>query len=275
MVTHEFAMQTLIRFLLQHGYSVLFIWVVLEQGGLPIPSIPLLLAAGALAGAHRMSLAIAFVIPVLAATIGDIGWFEFGRRRGGKVLNLICRISLEPDSCARRTEDIYARYGAKSLLFAKFVPGLATVAPPLAGVFGMRWPRFLSFDLLGSAIWSATLVGLGYAFSSELELVANYVLRLGEALVVVLAGGLAAYVIRKYYERQKFLRDLRIARISPEELKAMLDAGEQMQIVDLRHSMEFEAESLTIPGALRMDPDELEARQKEISRDRDVILYCT
>lgn len=268
-------MQALIRFLLHHGYSVLFFWILLEQAGLPNPSIPLLLAAGALAGTHRMNLAIAIVIPALGAIIADLGWFEFGRRRGGKVLNLICRISLEPDSCARRTHDMYARHGARSLLFAKFIPGLATVAPPLAGVFGMRWSRFLSFDLFGSAIWSGSLVGIGYAFSSELELVAGYILRLGEVLVVILVGGLAAYIIRKYYERQKFLRDLRIARITPEELKALLDTGEQIQIVDLRHSIEFEAEPLTIPGALRMDPDQLEEQQKEIQRDRDVILYCT
>lgn len=268
-------MQTLIRFLLQHGYSLLFAWVLLEQGGLPMPSIPLLLAAGALAGAHRMNLAIAFLIPVVAGSIGDICWYEFGRRRGGKVLNLICRISLEPDSCARRTEDMYARHGAKSLLFSKFIPGLSTVAPPLAGVFRMKWLRFLWYDLLGSAIWSGTLVGLGFVFSSELEGVAHYVSRLGEALVVLLVGGLAAYVLFKYCERQKFLRSLRIARISPEELKAKLDAGEQIQIVDLRHSVEFEAEPLTIPGALRMNPNELERRQKEILRDRDVVLYCT
>lgn len=268
-------MQALIRFLLHHGYSFLFIWVLLEQTGLPIPSIPLLLAAGGLAGAHRMNLAIAIAIPALAAIIADLGWFELGRRRGGKVLNLICRISLEPDSCARRTHDMYARHGARSLLFAKFIPGLATVAPPLAGVFGMRWSRFLSFDFLGSAIWSGSLVGIGYVFSSELELVAGYILRLGEVLVVLLVGGLAAYIIRKYYDRQKFLRDLRVARITPEELKAMLDTGEQIQILDLRHSIEFEAEPLTIPGALRMDPDQLEEQQKEIQRDRDVILYCT
>src|SRR5579864_1192987 len=263
-------MHALIRFLLHHGYSVLFVWVLLEQGGLPIPSIPLLLAAGALAGTGHMSLALAFLLPVVAATIGDIGWYEFGRRRGGKVLNLICRISLEPDSCARRTEDVYARYGAKSLLFAKFVPGLATVAPPLAGVFGMRWPRFLLYDLLGSAIWSGLLVGLGYVFSTQLEEITNYILRLGELLIVLLVGGLAAYILRKYYQRQKFLRALRVARITPEELKAKLDAGEQVQIVDLRHSIEFEAEPLTLPGALRLDPKELEARQQEIPRDRDV-----
>jgi membrane protein DedA with SNARE-associated domain len=268
-------MQALIRFLLHHGYSVLFAWVLLEQGGLPIPSIPLLLAAGALAGAGHMSVALAFLIPVVAATIGDICWYEFGRRRGGKVLNLICRISLEPDSCARRTEEMYARFGAKSLLFAKFVPGLATVAPPLAGVFGMRWSRFLFHDVLGGAIWSGALVGLGYTFSAQLEEIANYALRLGELLVILLVGGLAAYILRKYYERQKFLRFLRVARITPEELKAMLDTGEQIQIVDLRHSLEFEAEPLTIPGALRMDPKELEARQTEIPRDRDIVLYCT
>lgn len=268
-------MQPLIRFLLHHGYSVLFIWVLLEQGGLPIPSIPLLLAAGALAGAGKMSLPLAILLPVVAGTIADTWWFEFGRRRGVKVLNLICRISLEPDSCARRTQDLYARFGAKSLLFAKFIPGLAMVAPPLAGVFRMRWPRFLMNDFLGSAIWSGALVGLGYAFSAELERIANYVLRLGELLIVILVVGLAGYISHKYYERRKFLRNLRIARIFPEELKAMLDAGEQIQIVDLRHSMEFEAEPLTIPGALRMDPSELEVRQKEILRDRDVILYCT
>jgi membrane protein DedA with SNARE-associated domain len=268
-------MQALFRFLLHHGYLVLFVWVLLEQGGLPIPSIPLLLAAGALAGAGHMSVVLAFLIPLVAATIGDICWYEFGRRRGGKVLNLICRISLEPDSCARRTEDIYVRFGAKSLLFAKFVPGLATVAPPLAGVFRMRWSRFLFYDVLGGAIWSGALVGLGYTFSAQLEEIANYALRLGELLVILLVGGLAAYILRKYYERQKFLHVLRVARITPEELKAMLDAGEQIQIVDLRHSLEFEAEPLTIPGALRMDPKELEARQTEIPRDRDIVLYCT
>ena len=169
----------------------------------------------------------------------------------------------------------YARHGAKSLLFAKFVPGLATVAPPLAGVFRMRWPRFLAFDLLGSATWSGALVGLGFVFSSQLEQVANYLVQMGEILIVLLAGGLASYIAYKYYERRKFLRSLRVARITPEELKSLLDAGEKIQIVGLRHSVEFEAEPLAIPGALRLDPSELEAREGEILRDRDVILYCT
>ncbi|MGH9710481.1 MAG: VTT domain-containing protein [Candidatus Acidiferrales bacterium] len=268
-------MQTLIAFLIAHGYVVLFVWVLLEQGGLPIPSIPLLLAAGALAGAGKLNLALCLFLPVIASVISDTCWYAIGKWRGGSVLNLICRISIEPDSCARRTEDLYARLGAKSLLIAKFVPGLSSVAPPLAGIFHMRLPRFLIYDVLGGLLWSATFIGLGFVFSSELEQVALYALRLGEMLVFLLVSALAAYILYKYTQRRRFLRDLRIARITPEELKRMIDEGENIQIVDLRHSVEFEADPLTIPGALRLDPKEIEQRQQEIPRDRDVVLYCT
>jgi len=268
-------MPALIAFLVGHGYVVLFVWVLLEQGGLPLPSIPLLLAAGALAGAGKLNLALCLGLPVVASMTSDICWYEIGKRRGGSVLNWICRVSLEPDSCARRTEDLYARLGAKSLLVAKFVPGLSSVAPPLAGIFRMRLSRFLMYDALGDLLWSGTFIGLGFAFSSELERVAKYALRLGEMLVFLLLTALAAYILYKYIQRRRFLRNLRIARITPEELKRMLDAGEAIQIVDLRHSVEFEADPLTIPGALRLDPKEIEQRQQEIQRDRDVVLYCT
>lgn len=268
-------MQTLLHFLVRHGYAVLFAWVLLEQGGLPLPSIPLLLAAGALAGAHDFSLALALLLPVVAATISDFGWYQIGRRRGGRVLNLICRISLEPDSCARRTEDLYQTYGAKSLLLAKFVPGLTTVAPPLAGVFRMRPSKFIAYDVAGSLLWSTSVTGLGYIFSNQLEEVARYGLRFGEFVLVLLIGGLGAYLAYKYEQRQKFLRKLRVARISPEELKAKLERGENIQIVDLRNALAFEAEPITIPGALHFDPKELAERHGEVPRDRDVVLYCT
>lgn len=268
-------MQTLIGFLVAHGYLVLFVWVLIEQAGLPIPSIPLLLAAGALAGAGRMNLALCLVVPVVASTISDFCWYEIGKRRGGSVLNWICRISIEPDSCARRTEDLYARLGAKSLLVAKFIPGLSSVAPPLAGIFHMRLSRFLIYDMCGVLLWAGTFVGLGFAFSSELERVAQYAMRLGEMLIFLLVSALVAYILYKYRQRRRFLLDLRVARITPEELKRMLDAGENIQIVDLRHEVEFEADPLTIPGALRLDPKDIEQRQQEILRDRDVVLYCT
>lgn len=264
-----------VQFLVRQGYTVLFVWVLVEQIGLPLPAIPLLLAAGALAGAGRLNIALAIGVAVLAALLSDIVWYQVGRHRGSRVLQLLCRISLEPDSCVRRTEDVFARHGAGSLLVAKFIPGLNTAAPPLAGIFRMRLSRFLLFDSLGALLWAGAFVGLGYLFSQQLERVAASALRLGTSLVGILVGSLAAYIIWKYVQRQRFLRQLRIARISPEELKRKLDAGEDVVIVDLRHSLDFQAEPRTIPGALRLPVEELEQRHHEIPSNRDIVLYCT
>ncbi len=263
-----------IQFLIRYGYAVLFVWVLAEQMGVPIPAMPLLLAAGALAGLHQFSLVLAIGVAVAASLLSDTLWYEIGRLRGGRVLGLLCRISLEPDSCVRRTENVFARHGARPLLVAKFVPGLNTVAPPLAAIIGMRRSRFLLFDSLGALVWAGTFVGLGYVFSGQLEQVAAYALRFGTSLGVVLGGGLAAYIGWKYVERQRFLRRLRIARITPEELKERLDAGEDLVVVDLRHSLDFEAEPYTIPGALHMRTEELDRRHHEIPRDREIVLYC-
>ncbi|HKS97347.1 MAG TPA: VTT domain-containing protein [Terriglobia bacterium] len=268
-------MSETIRFLLRHGYSVVFVWVFAEQVGLPIPSAPILLGAGALAGQHHLSLAEALTLAVLASLASDLIWYELGRRRGHAVLNLICRISLEPDSCVRRTEDLFTRNGARSLLFAKFVPGLGTVAPPLAGLFRMRPSRFILWDVGGSLAWAGAFLGTGYIFSSQLERVAQYSLRLGSGLVVLLVAGLAGYLTRKYIQRRRFLRSLRIARITPEELKQKLEAGEPLVVVDLRNSTEFDAADGKLPGALHLDPREIEQHHDEIPRDRDVVLYCT
>ena len=268
-------MNETIGFLLRHGYSVLFAWVFVEQMGLPLPSAPLLLAAGALAGAGRLNLFWTVALAAVAALVSDVLWYEAGRRRGVKVLQFLCRISLEPESCVRRTEDVFARHGARSLLVAKFVPGLNTAAPPLAGIFRMRLSRFLLFDSLGTVLWVSVFIGLGYLFSDQLERVADYALTLGKWLLVILLAALGGYVLWKYIHRQRFLRELRIARITPEELKAKLDAGEDVVIVDLRHAMDFEAEPETIPGAFRLEASELGAMHEHIPRDRDVVLYCT
>jgi len=268
-------MNETLGFLLRHGYSVLFAWVLVEQLGLPVPSVPLLLAAGALAGRGRLSLSLVAGLPIVAALMSDALWYQLGRRRGVKVLQFLCRISLEPDSCVRRTENVFARHGARSLVVAKFVPGLNTAAPPLAGVFRMRLSRFLFFDALGVMVWVGAFVGLGYVFSDQLERVADHALRLGTGLLVLLLVALAGYIGWKYLHRRRFLRELRIARITPEELKRKLDAGEDVVVVDLRHSYDFEAEPGTIPGAYRMEASELDQMSEQIPRDRDVVLYCT
>jgi len=263
------------RFLIRHGYAVLFVWVAVEQIGFPLPATPLLLAAGALAGAGRLNFVLVIGTAVLASLISDMAWYEIGRRKGMKVLSLPCRMSLEPDSCIRRTEDVFARHGARSLLVAKFIPGLTTAAPPVAGIFRMRRSRFLLFDGVGAALWAGVFAGLGLLFSDQLEWLAGQVARLGTWLAAILVGGLAAYLLWKYVHRQRFLRRLRMARITADELKRKLDAGEEVMIVDLRHSLDFEAEPHVIPGALRLSAEDLDGRHHEIPRDRDVILYCT
>jgi membrane protein DedA with SNARE-associated domain len=264
-----------IQFLIQHGYTLLFAWVLVEQLGLPIPAVPLLLAAGALAGSGRMDLALAVSLALTAVILADVFWYCLGRYRGGRVLKVLCRISFEPDSCVRRTENVFIRHGAHSLLIAKFVPGLNTAAPSLAGIFRMPVPRFMLFDSLGGLFWVATFTGLGFFFSNQLEQIAAYSLRWGGWLVVVLVGSLATYILGKYIQRQRFLHRLRIARISPKELMEKVTAGDEVLIVDLRQPLDVEAVPYVIPGALRMAVEELEKRHQEIPRDRDIVLYCS
>ena len=274
-VVHSFSdlsLEQAADFLIRHGYAVLFGWVLLEQLGLPIPAAPLLIAAGALARAGRMNLTFAVTLAFIALILADLFWYSLGRYRGGRILKLLCRITLEPDSCVRRTENLFIRHGARSLLIAKFIPGLNTAAPSLAGIFRMPLRRFLIFDGLGGSLWVVTVTSLGLIFGDQLEQIA---LRWGGWLVAVLAGGLAAYVLWKFIQRRRFLRRLRIARITPKELMDKLTAGEIISIVDLRQPMDIEAFPQMIPGALRIAMEEIEERHAEIPRDRDVVLYCS
>jgi membrane protein DedA with SNARE-associated domain len=266
--------QTL-AFLVRHGYVVVLGWVFVEQLGLPVPSVPLLLAAGALAGTHRMNFFAALAAAMFAAVCADFLWYQLGRVKGISILHLLCKISLEPDSCVRRTEGIFSRQGSRSLIFAKFLPGLGTVAPPLAGVFHMRLGRFMMFDCLGSFLWAGTFLGAGYIFSGQIEVVAQHLAYLGGRLGLLLVMAFALYIAYKFIARRHFIRQLRIARITVDDLKAKIDRGEQLVIVDLRHSMDFEADPETIPGAFRMDAAELQEKNDRLPRDRDVILYCT
>ena len=270
--SRDLSLEQAADFLIRHGYAVLFGWVLLEQLGLPIPAAPLLIAAGALARTGKMNLTFAVTLAFIAVILADLFWYSLGRYRGGRILKLLCRISLEPDSCVRRTENLFVRHGVRSLLVAKFIPGLNTAAPSLAGVFRMPVRRFLIFDSLGGFLWVVTVTSLGLILGDQLERIA---LRWGGWLVAVLAGSLAAYVLWKFIQRRRFLRRLRIARITPQELMDKLTAGETVSIVDLRQPMDIEAFPQMIPGALRIAMEEIEERHGEIPRDRDVVLYCS
>ncbi|MGI9102695.1 MAG: VTT domain-containing protein [Terriglobales bacterium] len=268
-------MRETIDFLLQHGYVLVFGWVLAEQLGLPIPSLPMLLAAGALAGAGKLNLGWAILLALVASLAADLLWYEFGKRRGGKILALLCRISLEPESCVRRTEDAFQNHGSRSLLLAKFIPGLNTAAPPMAGMTGMGLPRFLLFDSLGALLWAGSAALVGYIFSDQLERLAFVFSRLGDIAVLLVVLLFAGYIAQKYLARRKFQRQLWMDRITPEELKKKIEAGESLVIVDLRHPLDFLPYPQLLPGALRIPPEQIQQRHGEIPRDREIILYCT
>lgn len=268
-------MRRLLEFLMQHGHVVLFVAVLAEQLGAPLPAVPVLLAMGALVGMGHFSFAAAMAVTVAAAMTSDVVWYELGRRRGHSVLRLLCRIALEPDSCVSDTSYWFHRLGRLALVIAKFVPGLSTVAPPMAGITKMPPASFLYSDLAGSALWAGVFLGAGYLFQAQLELAAGNALRMGSWLGVVLAVALAAWIGFKYGQRRRFLKSIRVARVTPEEVMERIRDGEDLVIVDLRSFSEIEQEGRKLPGAIWINRRELAERHHLIPRDCGVILYCT
>ena len=262
-------------FALRHGELLIFLYVFADQIGIPVPAVPGLLAVGALAAVGKINVALALVASVGASLLADLIWYGLGRRRGHQVLRLMCRISLEPDSCMRRTEDVFIRYGVRSLIVAKFVPGLSTVAPPLAGMTGVRLPRFIAYSVAAGFLWAATWGGLGYVTGEAVQRVTNESARVGRILAALVAAGLVIYVGGKWMQRRRFLRNLRVAQISQDDVKRALDAGESIVIVDLRSPLDVATVPFMIPGSLRIAPDDLERRHQNIPRDRDIVLYCS
>ena len=263
------------QFLINHGLPIVFVAVFLEQMGLPLPALPWLMAAGALSATGRFSLFLGLAVTLIACLIADTFWFCLGRYRGNQVLGLLCRISLEPDSCVRRTQNIFTRYGLRGLLVAKFLPGLSTVVPPLAGMSGMGAGRFLLVDAAGSLLYGGCLLGLGYIFSTQLEQIGAAVTRIGGSALSLIAALAALYIAYKIWQRQRLLRELRMARISVDELRQKLDAGENPVILDLRSSTELERDPSVILGAIHLGLDDIEKRHQEFPHDRDIIVYCS
>jgi len=262
-------------FLLRNAYVLLFAASLCEQLGAPLPAAPLLLGAGALAKTGSMALPQIIALSVFASMLGHSVWFWAGRKHGGAVLRLICRISIEPDSCVRRVDDLFTAYGLRALLAAKFLPGLNPLAAALAGVAKVHLGRFVLYEAGGALAWSAGWICLGYVFTDLIEQVVAEASRLGGRSLLVLLGLLAGYLGVKYVQRQRFLRSLRTARISPEDLKRRLEEKKETMVVDLRTELDVGAMPYVIPGALRISPDELERRHKEIRRDIEIVLYCT
>jgi membrane protein DedA with SNARE-associated domain/rhodanese-related sulfurtransferase len=260
--------------ILRHGYLWLFLAALVERLGLPLLVTPVMVAAGAVAGIGNLNLLGIILVVVVASEIGDLVWYELGRRQGSSVLRLLCKISLEPDSCVRRSEDSFARHTASSLIYSKFVPGVGRLAGPVAGMSGMARDRFLVINGLGSLLWAVVFALVGYIPARKLPI--DVLLEAAAGwLLMLLVGAVIANVVWKYVQRQRFIKSLRVSRMTVQDLKAALDRGERPFVVDLRHKLEFLVNPRTVSTAVRISPDELPLRHAELPRDREVVLYCT
>jgi membrane protein DedA with SNARE-associated domain len=258
-----------------YGYLLLFAWVLVEQLGIPLPATPVLLAAGALSAEGQISFPLALIVGVAASLAADSSWFLVGRRYGHHVLRILCKLSLEPTTCVRKTQDSFGRRRGVTLMIAKFVPGLATLAPPVAGENGMSFAAFLFFDGVGAALWIGVLLAAGRFFGDLLKRNTSLLDWTGRFSGALLLLGIVLFFAGRVLRRRMFLKELEKARLDPEELKRWLDAGEPVFIVDLRHPLEILPDPFTLPGALHLSPEALTSRHFEIPRDRDIVLFCT
>ena len=266
-------MDHLIMLLQQYGLGLIFINVLLLQAGLPVPAYPTLIVAGAYAAMGGSPLWQLVAVGVAAAVVADTGWYLAGRRFGTAILRTLCRVSLSPDACVRQTESIFERFGPASMIFAKFIPGFASVATALAGAIGLRYWKFVLFDLLGSVLWVGVAVGIGYLFRDAIGDALDTLQALGKWGLVLITAAFVAWIATKWWRRILFIRQLRMDRVTVDELKSLLDQNAVGTILDVRSALS-QAASGRIPGARRVDMQRIAEGLEGVSTEGEVIVYC-
>jgi membrane protein DedA with SNARE-associated domain/rhodanese-related sulfurtransferase len=266
-------MANLIYLLQQYGVLIVFAVVLVEQMGLPIPAYPILIVAGALAMDGGTPFLGVLVVAMSACLLADLFWFRAGRRYGKRILKLLCKISLSPDYCVSQTEDNFKKWGPKSMMVAKFIPGFNTIAPPLAGAMGTRLPVFLGFALTGGLLWSATGIAIGAYFHSDVDAVLELLSTMGSTALMVLGVLLALFVLAKFIERRRFQKAMQTERISIDELRELLDSGHDPIMVDARSATAQMLEP-PVPGALLVNGDPAKLIS-QLPKDRHIIVYCS
>lgn len=269
-MTHQ-----LVLTLTQYGLIIVVVNVLLDQIGLPVPAVPTLIVAGALAADGKMPLTALLAGSTIACLVADCGWYWVGQKYGIRVLKILCKISLEPDSCVSQTQTRFERWGVNSLVIAKFVPGLAIIAPPMAGAMRIGWTRFILLSTCAAALWSGAGLAAGVLFKSQITLLLQHLNDIGSIVGTCVVILLAGYVAYKWWQRSRFYKKLRMARISVGELYELIQAGSSPVIIDVRSATARQLEPRWIPGALHIPLQDAARHLKEIPRDKDIILYCT
>ncbi|MEO8487735.1 MAG: VTT domain-containing protein [Betaproteobacteria bacterium] len=266
-------MDELTASLIEHGVPLVGLNVLLQQLGLPIPAVPTMIVAGAMASASRLSGLGVFAIAVAASVIADALWFWAGRRYGYRVLKLLCRVSLSPDACVRQTEGIFERYGFFSVVVSKFIPGFSTVAPPIAGALDMRFSAFLAAAFASAALWVGAAMAAGWIFSAQVDFVLAWMSQNAAVAAALVGALLAAYVLWKAWQRWRLARFVAASRITVDELAGMVDGAKPHVLVDIGSKL-AQGHRPHIPGAMLLDLDEIDARASEFAQDRDIVVYC-
>lgn len=268
-------MTALIRTVAKYGVSLVFINVLLEQIGAPVPAVPTLIVAGALSRNGKLSSTNVLLVSIVASLIADWLWFALGRAHGYRILRTLCKISLSPDSCVRDTEARFERWGLKSLLIAKFIPGFSTVAPPLAGAARRSTFAFLVYDGIGALLWAGSAIAAGRLFHHAIDVLLHGLESLGGWAVTFVVCVLAIFIALKWLQRARFLKQLRTARITPAQLHAMFARGETPVIFDVRTQSSRTHEPRRIPTAIVIDAKEIDTTIAAISPGQEIVLYCT
>jgi len=266
-------MDAILEELLRHGVALVGLNVFLQQLGLPIPSVPTMMIAGALALDGRISAPGVFAVSVAASALADMLWFAAGRRFGYPVLKLLCRVSLSPDACVRQTEGIFERWGFPSLVLSKFVPGFSTVAPPMAGALRMSLPRFLLATVASAALWVGAAMGAGALFRREIEWLLGWMSRHGVLAALALLVLLALYVAYKAWQRWQLARHVEGAMIAVHDLAARLADDSPPLLVDVGSRLAQRSRA-HIPGAVLLDLEAIGSGAHAFPEDRSVVFYC-
>ena len=267
-------MQELIALLIEHGILIVFGATLAARVGAPVPASPLLVVAGGLSITGDFPLVATLVASIAANVLGDGVWYVAGRRYGHRVMGLLCRISMSPDSCVRQSELLITRWGGSSLIAAKFVPGVSVVAAPMAGAVGMPISRFIGFDVVAGAVWTSAFVGLGVIFSDQIQVLLEALANAGVVATLILLAMVAGFVAWRWWRRRRFLGEVAMSRISADELDELIARGEAPVIIDVRANGMKQIDPRRIPGAMLLDLQEIRRQAQALPRDREIVLYC-
>lgn len=266
-------MNTIFELLQQFGLVIVFASVFLEQLGLPLPAYPTLLFAGVLIGNGQYPFAALLGMAVIAALLADSFWFMAGRRYGKRVLGKLCKISLSPDTCVKQTESLYLKVGPPALLVCKFIPGFASISSALAGSSGTRFLVFAIMDGLGAALWAGSALWLGSLFSTAIDNLMMTLIEMGKWGTLLVLTLLLAFIAAKWWDRHRFMKSLRMARISVDELSELLQRGESPIILDTRAP--HLVDDGWIPGARFVTLEDIDQVDLPAQSDHSIVLYCS